>query len=365
VSVRSQDSLGNWGALATINLVVDQTGPTTSNVSAAPNPNNGALPFNSSTPAVRVTGTFTDTLSNISAGEGFIDAVGVNGTGFIFLPTDGSFNSLSENGYVDIPLTTIGALSNGNHTIYVHGRDAAGNWGATSTTILVIDKTVPTITSVTLNPNTIAIGTASVKLNVVADDTGTGVSGGQYWIDGTATPPATATAFTGTTATINTGVLAGGIHTVYVRVQDAATNWSAVSSATLTVIQAVNDTSTITANNSATQTSDANAAAGVLVNDQPIGLAGRTASLASAPVRTSGTGAGTITLSCPASLGIPATPAISGSTVCTNGAYRTTLNGVGNSGNARRTSKLGTYQFTYTETLNGATSTATVTITVN
>ena len=365
VSVRSQDSLGNWGTAAAVNLVVDKTGPTTSSVSAAPNPNNGALPINSSTPAVRVTGTFTDTLSNISAGEGFIDAVGVNGTGFIFLPTDGSFNSLSENGYVDIPLTTIGALSNGNHTIYVHGRDAAGNWGATSTTTLVIDKTAPTITSVTLNPNTIAIGTASVKLNVVADDTGTGVSGGQYWIDGTATPPATATAFTGTTATINTGVLAGGIHTVYVRVQDAATNWSAVSSATLTVIQAVNDTSTITANNSATQTSDANAAAGVLVNDQPIGLAGRTASLASAPVRTSGTGAGTITLSCPASLGIPATPAISGSTVCTNGAYRTTLNGVGNSGNARRTSKLGTYQFTYTETPNGATSTATVTITVN
>jgi len=276
------------------------------------------------------------------------------------------FNSLSENGYVDIPLTTIITLSNGDHTIYVHGKDAAGNWGATSATILVIDKTGPTISSVTLTPSTIAFGTASVTLNVVATDTGTGVSGGQYWIDGTATPPATPTAFNGVSETINTSALAAGVHTVYVRVRDGATNWSTVSSATLTVIQAVNDAPpTITANNSLTQTSDANAAAGVLVNDQPIGLAGRTARLASAPVRTSGAGAGTITLSCPASLGTAATPSISGNTVCTNGAYRTTLNGAGNSGNARRTSKLGTYQFTYTLIVNGVTSTATVTITVN
>jgi FtsP/CotA-like multicopper oxidase with cupredoxin domain len=366
VSVRSQDSLGNWGAPARINLVVDKTGPTTSSVSAAPTPNNGTLPFNSSTAAVRVTATFADTLSTVSAGEGFIDTVGANGTGIVFLPTDGLFNSLSENGYVDIPLTTINALTNGNHFIYVHGKDAAGNWGATSTTIVVIDKTAPTISSVTLTPSTIAFGAASVALNVVAADVGVGVSGGQYWIDGTATPPATATAFTGTSAAINTIALAGGTHTVYVRVQDAAKNWSAVSNTTLIVIQAANDTRTITANTSATQTSDANAAAGVLVNDQPIGLAGRTAGLASAPVRTDTTGhTGTITVTCPAALGTAATPAIGGNTVCTNGAYRVTLGGVGGSGAARRTSKQGAYQFTYTEILNGATSTATVTVNVN
>ena len=33
--------------------------------------------------------------------------------------------------------------ASGNHTIYVHGKDAAGNWGATSSTILVIEKTRP------------------------------------------------------------------------------------------------------------------------------------------------------------------------------------------------------------------------------
>ena len=366
VFVRSQDSLGNWGAPATINLNVDKSGPATSNVSAAPNPNNGTLPFNSSNPSVRVTATFTDGASKVVAGEGFIDnASGVNGTGFIFLPTDGSFNSLTENGYVDIPLTTINKLSEGNHTIYVYGKDAAGNWGDTSTTILVIDKTAPTISSVTLAPNTIAFGAASVTLNVSATDAGSGVNGGQYWIDGTATPPATPTAFTGTSATINTSALTGGTHTVYVRVQDAATNWSAVSNAPLHVVQAVADTRTITANSSTTQTSDANAGAGVLANDQPVGVAGRTATIASIPVRTSGNGAGTIALSCPTSLGTPG-PSVGSQTICTNGAYRVTLNGVGNNNNQRTSSKRGTFTFTYTETLNGVTTPpVTVTITVN
>ena len=82
-------------------------------------------------------------------------------------------------------------------------------------------------------------------------------------------------------------------------------------------------------------------------------------------MRTSGTGAGTIAVTYPAALGTAATPTISGNTVCTNGAYRVTLTGVGGSGTARRTSKLGTYRFTYNEMVNGVPSLATVTITVN
>jgi hypothetical protein len=61
VSVRSQDTFGNWGAVATISLqVTDTAAPTTSNVVAAPNPNNGSQPFNTSVPAVRVTADFSD-----------------------------------------------------------------------------------------------------------------------------------------------------------------------------------------------------------------------------------------------------------------------------------------------------------------
>jgi hypothetical protein len=356
VLVRSQDVLGNWGAPATIDLVVVTSGPITSNVVAAPNPNNGTLGINSSTPAVRVTATMASTGSNVSAGEGFIDTVGANGTGIIFLPTDGLFNSLSETGYADIPLATIAGLSNGNHTIYVHAKDAAGNWGATSTTVLVIDKTAPTISSITLTPNTIAFGAASVTLGVAANDVGTGLNGGQYWVDGTATPPANPTAFTGTSATINTSALAAGTHTVYARVQDAAKNWSTVSSVTLTVIQAVDDSysTTIqnnTAGNSRTQTFSVSAANGLLANDQPLGDAGRTTSpLNPAVTRIAGSGSATMTVS-----------------LNSNGGFSYTLtvpSSVNGSGNIRA-AKRGTYQFTYTETMNGVTTTATVTITVN
>jgi len=243
VSVRSHDSLGNWGALATINLVVDKTGPGTSNIVAVPNPTNGAIGFNSSTPAVRVTATFADALSNVSAGEGFIDTVGANGTGIVFLPSDGQFNNQTENGYVNIPLTTINALPVGNHTIYVHGKDAAGNWGATSSIVILIDKAAPTFASISLAPNpTNGAPTVTLTVNGAADTGGAGVAGGEYWIcPTTCTSPAPGfgTQFSGTTASIPVSSLATGSYTVSARIRDAAGNWSTgtngIRSATLTV----------------------------------------------------------------------------------------------------------------------------------
>ena len=146
VSVRSQDQFGNWGALATISLqVADTLPPTTSNVVASPNPNNGTQGYSTSVQAVRVTASFSDVGtggSNISSAEGFIDTIGTTGTGFTFIASDGIFNSPSESGYGDIPLAVIATLGNGNHAIFVHAKDAAGNWGTTSSTVLVIAKTL-------------------------------------------------------------------------------------------------------------------------------------------------------------------------------------------------------------------------------
>ena len=179
VSVRSQDAAGNWGVAATISLVVDKTGPTASNVSASPNPNNGQKPFNTTTPAVRLSATLTDSAAKITVVEGFIDTAGADGTGFFFAASDGSFNSLTENVIADIPLTTIGQLSTGNHTLYVHGKDAAGNWGTTSSTILVIDKVAPTISSITTldaNPTT----AASVQFLVTFSEDVTGVTSSNF-----------------------------------------------------------------------------------------------------------------------------------------------------------------------------------------
>ena len=140
VSIRSQDSAGNWGALTTINLVVDRDAPSTGAVLAAPNPNNGTISFTTDTQVLRVTATLSDGLtgSGISGGEGFIDTVGAPGTGFPMAAVDGTFGGATENVLADIPLATIRQLSIGNHTISVRAKDVAGNWGVVATTTLVI-----------------------------------------------------------------------------------------------------------------------------------------------------------------------------------------------------------------------------------
>ena len=378
VAVQSTDAAtpGNTSALsAPVVLVIDRTAPTTSGVSASKNPTNGAIGFDVNTPAVRVTATATDTQSNIGGAEGFIDTVGAFGTGFQFTPADGFFNAATEVLRGDIPLTTIVQLSNGSHTISVRSKDALGNWGTTSSVALVVDKAAPAITAngVTVTPTPAVYGTTAT-LSVSASDSGmSGLNGGQYWFD-SATPPANPTAFTGSTspltATMSLGTLSVGIHTVYVRVNDAAGNVSAVVSRTFTVsVQAVNDTlaltSTATNTNAAQQTNVA--APGLLFNDLP-NQAGRTIRIASAPVRTTGPGTATsFTVTCQGGAGnTGASPAILGNTVCTNGAYRFTLTPTGANPAARQASKRGTYQFTYTVTLSGVTSApATVTITVN
>ena len=245
VAVRSQDALNNWGTPATITLTVTTAGPVTSGVVAAKNPNNGALPLNSSQPVVRVTATMASTGSNVSGAEGFLCTtavdpctVGATGTGFPFVPSDGLFNSATETGYADIPLATINALSAGNHTIYVRGKDATGNWGATATTILLIDRIPPTFAGISLAPNP-TYGAANVTLTVngAADLGGAGVSGGEYWIGTTVPAAGGGTVFDGTTASIPVGALATGTYTIGARIRDLAGNWSiATSSATVFVV---------------------------------------------------------------------------------------------------------------------------------
>jgi hypothetical protein len=242
VNVRSRDALGNWGAFASITLNVVAGGPTTTNVVAARNPNNGAFPLNASQAVVRVTATMTGNGSNVTAAEGFLCAtavdpcsVGAPGTGFTFIPSDGAFDSTVENGYSDIPLATINALTAGNHTIYVRGKDATGNWGATATTTLLIDKTAPTFTGISLAPSP-TLGATSVTLTVsgsadpLVGGLASGVAGGEYWIDAAIPAPGGGTPFAGLTPTIPVSALATGNHTVGARIRDAAGNWSATTS---------------------------------------------------------------------------------------------------------------------------------------
>lgn len=137
--------------------------------------------------------------------------------------------------------------SNGAHTMRAVATDAASN---SATTVLmnvtvsnvVPDTTPPTFTGITFAANSIVAGTASVNfaVNGSGDGSGSGVSGGEYWIcAATCVTPAagSGTNFTGLTATIPTAaLLVGHQYTVRARIRDVAGNWStATSSAVLTV----------------------------------------------------------------------------------------------------------------------------------
>lgn len=249
VYAHSQDAYGNWGAFASLQLKVDKSGPATSAVQLRPNPNNGMLPYAPSFQSVRLDATFSEPgsgpiTSTVANAEFFIDTVGANGTGILLTPNDGSFNSASENGYAYIPLITVKALSEGSHIISVHARDAVGNWGPFVTATLSIDKTPPTVGSLSLTPS--ATNSSAVALSAPANDTATGnsnIAAGEYFIDtagatgtGAAMTATAASPSTSITATIPAGTVAAltpGNHTIYARAKDAAGNWSGTTSAVL------------------------------------------------------------------------------------------------------------------------------------
>jgi len=177
VSVRSQDAFGNWGLPASIVLSKVVDGPVTSAVKRRAESQQRSGGGEREQPASH--GHHEQHRVHRRRRRGFIDTAPASTAvrGFAFVPADGAWNAAQEVGYGDIPLSTIKALSNGNHTIFVRGKDAAGNWGNTATTILVIDKVAPTLSSITLSANTIAQGTASVTLTMNAADVGVGVTG--------------------------------------------------------------------------------------------------------------------------------------------------------------------------------------------
>ncbi|MBD3783062.1 MAG: multicopper oxidase domain-containing protein [Micrococcales bacterium] len=157
VHVQATDQPGNLGDVADVQLTVDRGAPTTSDQTLTPNPNNGALPVNGSSPAVRLTatvedlasgdgGTFPTAQSSIDKAEAFLETAGANGAGIPMEAADGAYSSPTEAVYLDIPLATVRLMSEGPHTVYLHGHDAAGNWGPMASVVLNVDKTAPVVT---------------------------------------------------------------------------------------------------------------------------------------------------------------------------------------------------------------------------
>ena len=121
----------------------DTVGPVTSLLGVSPNPTDGSVD-------VTLTASVSDVTtgnSNIAAAEYFIDSAGANGSGTAMT---GAFASPTESVSGTITSATLTGLSLGNHTIYVHGQDSAGNWGSFATITLTLETTTPPPTGETL-----------------------------------------------------------------------------------------------------------------------------------------------------------------------------------------------------------------------
>lgn len=244
VYVHSMDAFGWWGGYEITTLVVDQTGPTTSNIVANPNPNNGSLPYSPTVFAVRVDASLMDNGSTIQRAEGFINTIGADGSGFPLTPRDGVFNETDEEAYVYIPLSTINQLGTGTHQIFLHAQDASGNWGTTDFVNFVIEVDLPSVNNLLVTPNPTQ-SASSVTLTAEASDLSSNIASAE-WFEGadpglgngmamSAVDSTFDSMLENLTATIDVSGWVDGVYTLFVRARDVAGNWSATASIELTV----------------------------------------------------------------------------------------------------------------------------------
>ncbi len=228
VTVRTRDVVGNWSTPVGVPLVADRTGPSASSVTVNPSPNNGTIPVNGTSATVRVSAIITDPAvgtdgtaqSIITAAQGYLDG---GTTPIVMEAADGAYSGTTESVYLEIPLATVKQMTDGNHSITVRGRDAAGNWGSTAIGTLVVDKTGPAISGLGLTPNP-TNGATSVTLAGAATPTGSPVTSVEWFI-GSGAPTALTVGSGGAfTVTIPVANRPEGDVTVTVRARDAIGN---------------------------------------------------------------------------------------------------------------------------------------------
>jgi autotransporter-associated beta strand protein len=229
VYVHGKNAAGVWGPTSSLTFIKDTSGPATSGL-AVSQALAGAAP--------NVSAAVNDTLTNVAAAEYFIDAVGASGSGG---PLSGAFTSTTVNVSGMIAAAAFNALNQGSHTVYVHGKDAAGNWGSTVSTAFVKDTVPPTASNLAVTPSlTNSAPSVSASLSDAAGG-GSNIVAAEYFID-SAGPGGSGTSLagsfgsptvnvTGTMGASTFAALSDGTHTIYVQGEDAAGNWSAPVSA--------------------------------------------------------------------------------------------------------------------------------------
>ncbi len=121
-------------------IIGDTTGPVTSGVTVSPSPTN-APPVVAASISDATTGN-----NNVTAAEYFLDGTGTNGSGTAMTAT---FGTVTVSASATLTSAAFGLLTQGSHTVSVHGLDAAGNWGTFATAAFVKDTVAPTVSNVT------------------------------------------------------------------------------------------------------------------------------------------------------------------------------------------------------------------------
>src|SRR6478735_3974107 len=258
--VHSRNSQLIWGPPLDVPLVVDVTAPRVNAASVGPNPTNGVL-SSKAYPGYLVVSTEVEdrdaggaTQSNVTGAEAFLDpgSAPAFGKGLTLIAVDGAFDSPKEQAYGLIPLTQVKALPAGEHTVFVHAKDAAGNWGGltgdNALVRLLVDKTAPVLGTMTGSPSPTTGATtltlsAGVTETVLPSYVGPRFQGAEFWTGttdpgaGKATPVQMIDSGTGVSATIPLAGIQSGQVQFNLRVQDAAGNWSNVASVTVQVVR--------------------------------------------------------------------------------------------------------------------------------
>jgi alkaline phosphatase D len=140
VTLTTRTETGAIKKSLTISLSGDSAGPLASAVEV--------LPATATTGPLAIGASLSDTTtggSNLVAAEYFVDVVGAPGTGTALVATDGAFDEPAEAVAGTLSAASFSALAAGNHTVFVRGRDTAGNWGPVASDTFVKEATTGSV----------------------------------------------------------------------------------------------------------------------------------------------------------------------------------------------------------------------------
>lgn len=236
--LRATDGV-TWGAFAAATFVVDKAGPATTGVTLTPSATGtagsdvtvGAAASDLSTGGSNVT------VATFTIDGGTPNALTLSPTSAVAVELTGS-----------IPAAVVAALTEGPHTVSVTSTDEFGNSGAATSGTLLVDRTAPTVSGVTVRPSPnsgsqgIPSDPTSVEVRASYADPGTspsGVVGGEAFL-GTLGPVDTGfpmslypagspTQLLGTFPVTELTRFTDGSIPVYVRAKDRSGNWGTAS----------------------------------------------------------------------------------------------------------------------------------------